>query len=129
MSNCEERAGFLFSHACQELSTDQCGDCQKAICQTHSHSAQGRLICTTCAKQENKRSSRLETDQPRSARGSSTPYWNSPFFYDGYYHGYGRYHSGYWGSGHLGRDDFTEADAHSLSDGGGEGFEQDLGGS
>ena len=126
MAKCEERAGFLFSHACDERVADSCSGCSKSICQLHSHLEGGTLICSSCVKKSYRKERRHSQRQGGSYRSRHR---HSPFFYHDHYHGYGYYHVGHWGSHHLDRNDFTEADAESLTGDASEGFEDDVGGS
>jgi hypothetical protein len=134
MATCEERAGFLFSHACNERVADQCKNCSKGICQTHTHLQAGTVVCSSCAKKldrkEQKQSASNEKGaSERSDRRYRSHHRRSPYFYHNHYYGYGYYGAGYWGSHHMDRNDFTEADAESLTGDANEGFEGDVGGS
>jgi hypothetical protein len=124
---CNETAGFLFKHACSRLSERACGLCGKPVCAEHAHEAQGQTFCTSCARQY------LRTPDQRSGFHRDDPY----FYAGSYYHGYGRYGHGSWGSSHVHHadtsspqhdpHDFTEADAESLRREDDEDFEQDMG--
>jgi len=126
MATCEERAGFLFSHACKERVAVDCKACKKSICEAHSHLQEGGIICSSCAKKTERKERR---QSERSGRSYQSSYRRSPYFYHDHYHGYGYYGAGYWGAHHIDRNDFTEADAESLTGDATEGFEDDVGGS
>jgi len=129
MATCSERAGFLFSHACRDAATETCSRCSKGICEAHTHPQAGTLICSSCAKGDTRREQRTMRRGDRVRHDRSHHYHKSPYLYGGAYYGYGHYGYGYWGSHHMHRDDFTEADAQSLSGDASEGFEDDIGGS
>lgn len=117
---CAERSGFLFSHACTRMAAGQCSRCTKEICEEHTFASEEGLLCTTCAKKAR-----------RQQRGgmSSGRYRHNPFFYHGYYHGWGHHRRGHWGHDEADKNDLTEADGESLQAEGDEDFEQDMGGS
>lgn len=128
MAACKERAGFLFSHRCDEPAVERCSQCQASVCQAHTHLLAGSMICSSCAKKSDRK-------ERRAHRGDHDDYHSryrgSPYFYGSSYYGYGYgyYGAGHWGSRHMDRHDFTEADAGSLTGDAGEGFEDDVGGS
>jgi len=117
---CAERSGFLFSHACTRMSSGQCSRCSKEICAEHTFASEEGLLCTSCGKRDRR--------QQRGGMGGR--YRHNPFFYSGYYHGWGHHGRGQWGNDHA-RDanDLTEADGESLQAEGDEDFEEDMGGS
>ncbi len=124
---CNEKSGFLFSHACPRGAETSCEGCKKPVCTDHSKDHDGRVLCTACIK---KADSGDRTDATTRRR---THYYDDPYFYSGYHYvGYGHYGTGYWGSStyhtlsHDDANDFTEADAESLVDEGGESFESDM---
>lgn len=123
--SCQEKAGFLFSHACKEQGVHACGLCQKQVCQKHGHMLDGRVVCTSCAKKQK------GITKMRHRRDDDDYWTTSPYFYGYYhYHGYGHYHHGFWGHDHLhDHDDFSGADGDHLTGGDGSGFENDMGGS
>ena len=115
---CNEKAGFLFSHACDRIPEGRCGRCSKPICSKHTRDTSDGAVCTSCGK--------------KKRRSRSADYYDDPYYYGHhYYHGYGYYRSG-WGSSHYAEahgydpQDFTEADAESLGHSGDEGFESDM---
>ena len=116
---CNEKSGFLFSHACPRASDSVCEHCRKPICFEHQRQHEGRVLCISCVKKQNTSDGYYEDD---------------PYFYGGYhYHGYSNYSAGYWGAvtyhhhmSHHDENDFTEADAHSLVDEDGGDFESDM---
>jgi hypothetical protein len=118
---CAERSGFLFSHECTRMSSGNCTRCTKEICAEHTFASEEGLLCTTCAKKARRQ---------QRAGMSSDRHRHDPFFYHGYYHGWGHYGHGHWGHHHY-RDenDLTEADGESLQAEADEDFEQDMGGS
>ena len=119
--SCNEKAGFLFEHACTDTATGACQKCRKAVCQRHTHPTPHGYMCTSCAKKEVKK---------QRFQRQRWPGWDdNPFLYDTYYYnGYGFYGRGYWGNDYLG-DDFTEADGESLRQEGDGDWEYDMGGS
>ena len=142
MARCQERAGFLFAHDCDEPVSERCGTCNKAVCKAHAHPGAGGLLCSSCAKVAARRAPhdpgqigqaqqrQANREDRRTPRREHQAYHDdSPYLYGGAYYGYGHYGHGYWGSDHMNRSDFTEADGSSLSGGSGEGFEDDVGGS
>ena len=129
MATCQERSGFLFSHACRENASETCARCSKVICEAHAHPEAGALICSTCAKGDARREQRSNHRRSGGKYRHHDYYHDSPYLYGGGYYGYGHYGYGYWGSSHMHRDDFTEADAQSLGGDASEGFEDDIGGS
>ena len=52
--------------------------------------------------------------------------YDNPYYYSGYYHGYGSYGVGSWGYQHRDPNDFTEADGMALGEESAEAFEQDM---
>ncbi len=120
---CNETSGFLFSHECFRPLAGDCGSCRKPVCEDHSHEVEGTLLCTACAKKDRKRRGRDES----TGRYGRSRYYNDydPYFYGGYYYGYG-YYGGYHSSRHSDPNDFTEADAESLSAEADEDFENDM---
>jgi len=144
---CNETAGFLFSHRCGEPAVNACVQCQKPICQRHTFvnpENTSEQFCTTCGKKY------LQSQQGNQPTGGVRPsnrgdftdhgygygygYGYDPYFYTGYhYHDYPM--GGYGRSRHsISSHDFTDADERSLS--GGEPsrdqlqqFENDMGGS
>lgn len=122
---CNETAGFLFRHECGEIPLVQCVLCGKPLCEKHASKGADGPLCTTCFKQQR----------------SPHDLWpdNEPFFSgDQYYRGYGHYGPGFWGAAWLSLrgthrhhmqqapDDFTEADAESLTNLAEEDFESDM---
>lgn len=138
---CQETAGFLFSHRCGDVAVRECVDCQKPICQRHSIDSGGFMRCVQCEK---KRISEQNSGNRTDGGGANSYDSSSPFFY-GYGYGYG-YGPGYhWGAGHHSNHfsswrtspthhNLTDSDEASLS--GGEtsaedvrGFENEMGAS
>ena len=111
---CNEKAGFLFRHACLQLPTGSCQSCGKPICEKHSRLFDDANLCIDCA--------RHYRDQ---SRGHYDGY-HDPYFYGGYYyHGYNDYSGDHWGGETFQQqttverplhdvNDFTEADSESL---------------
>ena len=110
---CNEKSGFLFSHECFHPPDGQCGKCQKPVCEEHSHSDGGIVICTTCVRKSRQRD------------GTQTHDDHHPYFYGGYYAGYG-YYGGSQFADRVDPIDFTEADSESLAGEADEGFENDM---
>ena len=130
MADCQETAGFLFKHACENLGSHYCATCQKFVCDEHCKQHKGEPMCVTCVKKALGRTHRLRSDSGRDDRGYLVWYTGDPYFYsESCYLGYGQYGHGYWGREHHDRDDFTEADSESFQAEGDEGFEQDMGAS
>jgi hypothetical protein len=139
MDECEERSGFLFPHRCGHPAGQVCAQCQKRICGQHTRQDQtGRLLCTTCAKGA----------PPAQPRQGAHPHPDpDPYFYSYYY--YPTYHYHVWhhrrgpsttagGTGAADPHDFTAGDEGVVAPegvggggdfGGGERFEDDMGGS
>lgn len=86
---CNETAGFLFSHPCDEPSAHVCGECQKPVCAKHVADTNGTLRCTTCAKRWWKTSGTTNS----SAHAGYDPYYGGPYFYS--WHIYGSSASGH----------------------------------
>lgn len=104
---CNEKAGFLFSHACPKAAEADCQKCGKPVCRDHMRESRGRALCINCTRKE---------------QDDRDDYYDDHYFYGGYhYDGYYDYSSGHWGATtyymmtHHDRDDFTEADAASLA--------------
>ena len=140
---CQERAGFLFRHACDTPAASRCDLCGKRICTAHTQRVerhrlgadaalprlqgqQGPLdVCTGCAQRR-----RLEP-----ARNSS--YWDDdPYWYSRWHQpGYDRYgvpdSIASTHSPHSSHDpqDFTDADSGSVRGEGDAGREHDISGS
>jgi hypothetical protein len=123
---CQERAGFLFKHACHETALHTCERCGKAICNLHvAGGHNGEQWCITCDKTGG-RSSEETVDSRSEGHGRQAPFYYGSMWYGGY----GHYHSG-WGHHHYhdhhhDSNDFTEGDQEALGEPGDEGFEQDL---
>ncbi len=123
---CDEKAGFLFSHDCAEPAQWACGRCNKNVCEKHAHRRNAETVCTTCVK---------KTEQQLEQRGQRSSHRDDdPVLYAAYYYsGYGYYGRGSWGwdsySEHADANDFTEADGMSLAAAGDEAWETDMGAS
>ena len=135
---CNEKSGFLFSHECFHPPDGQCGKCQKPVCEEHSHSDGGIVICTTCVRKSRQRDgtqthddhhshyeSHWEPPDPDQRDGTQTHDDHHPYFYGGYYAGYG-YYGGSQFADRVDPIDFTEADSESLAGEADEGFENDM---
>jgi hypothetical protein len=48
---CEERAGFLFARACDQMSVWGCQRCTKPICAAHTRTTSQGQACIACARQ------------------------------------------------------------------------------
>lgn len=120
---CNEKAGFLFDHACSQGTVVNCTRCSRPVCNDHFREDEGgESICITCAKGELKTLGREQKSRKRGYGRHSRWHDNDPYFYGGYhYAGWGYYGDGYWGHSHYlgatGGDasDFTEADSGALA--------------
>jgi len=93
-NRCNDRAGFLFSHDCPYPPVNECRQCQRPVCDSHTrYNEASEPVCVTCSKS-------VVSAKPTQRRpGDARPYYDSdPYFY-GYthYYGYGHYGRGYWG--------------------------------
>lgn len=125
MAKCDEKAGFLFSHDCEDVAQWACGRCQKNVCEKHAHRRNAETLCTTCVKK------RQEGDHRGQSRARDD---DDPVLYAAYYyHGYGYYGRGSWGwesyDTYADESDFTEADGMALAVAGDEAWETDMGAS
>lgn len=124
--SCNEKSGFLFSHECYLAPAGSCTQCQKPVCRDHSHELvdrAGEVLCTSCAKKDRKRHRRGGTGKGTSRLDQHD--YDEPYFYGGYYYGTVYYES-HHGASSADPNDFTEADAESLSSEMDEGFETDM---
>ena len=110
---CNEKAGFLFSHACDRAPESSCMLCDRPVCGDHSHPVDEGVVCTTCRRQRYSRRGRR--------RRQREDFDDDPYFYG--YGGYG--YGGYYRDEYDGND-FTEADGASLLHSGDEDFENDM---
>ena len=116
---CNEKSGFLFSHACDRPASVSCGHCDKPVCGDHLHSVEGQSVCTSCAKrQKSQAGNRTNRHYDR--------YDDDPYFYGGYYYGSGFHSFGYRSASQHDPHDFTEADSESLLSDHEDGFENDM---
>ena len=124
--HCNETSGFLFSHKCDQLPVAHCDLCQKPVCAEHVHMfGSSDRICTSCAKKRD-RGLRGGTSKSSSSRDrTDDDYYDQPYFYGGHYFGTSYYDS-YNRGGRNDPNDFTEADASSLSDEMDDDFENDM---
>lgn len=116
---CNEKAGFLFKHACLRPPVTHCENCSKPICSDHMRQHDSRSLCIKCAQKEAGSEGYLDRSRYQQT------YHNDPYFYGGYhYNGYGMYDSDHgWGSETYrsrtqhrhDEHDFTEADSESLT--------------
>ncbi len=74
---CNEKSGFLFSHKCFRFHDHTCEQCEKPICEEHTHQAGGGMFCTSCLKKQQARPA------GRDRSGSHGHYYDSPYFYGG----------------------------------------------
>lgn len=120
--SCNEKSGFLFNHECFQPPADNCSVCQKPICADHTHlsDTDGR-VCTSCAKKKRQPPGRGKS-VGKSSRASDRydDRYDEPYFYGGYYFATMHHHD------RNDPNDFTEADAASLSAESDEGFENDM---
>lgn len=133
---CQETKGFLFHHPCAQPAINQCDQCQKLCCELHGVIEGTSVYCITCAKKMAQSAS--GGARPGYRRGDYSDDDDAYWYSDSYYHGYGNYSSGHWGSSHAStaghsppRDpnDFTPADTQSVQAEGDANFEQEIGGS
>ena len=83
---CEERAGFLFAHACDQMSVWGCSRCTKPICAAHTRPTTQGQACIACAReiqaeeQEQQRDRQQPTEDTtnRDQRYTDT---DDPYFY------------------------------------------------
>ncbi len=115
---CELKAGFLFSHPCKSTAAKVCSRCAKNACPEHSVLINDTPFCVNCARKAG--------DEDRSPLDLRTVGGSNPYFYRGYYSGYGAYSMHRWGVTGRDENDFTEADGMALGSEGSEAFEQDL---
>lgn len=47
---CQERAGFLFAHACDQPCVTFCAACRKPLCLRHCRMTEQGESCVTCAR-------------------------------------------------------------------------------
>ena len=111
MSECKERSGFLFSHACDWPATAQCKSCAKAVCSNHVRQVDADHFCIACMKKQMEKAG-ATPDQgaqglqgvqgaqgiqegqqgamySRAYRGRNyydDPYWYGSYHYPYYYH-------------------------------------------
>ena len=119
---CREKAGFLFSHTCNNIAVGECSLCGKQVCEDHWPTIESVRLCTTCARKA------VDDD----ARRATTKYDDyNPYFYSyRTYRGWGYYGAGCWGIDYVGTPgagdstDFTEADGESVRVEEETGFEQ-----
>lgn len=121
LGTCQERAGFLFSHACSYRAVERCTACGKAVCEAHIHEHEdGSRLCTSCSKRAQKQESTRQRDGSRRYRNHHDDHY---FYGDYHYRGYGAYTAGYWGYHqyhsyhHHDSHDLTEADGAAFSEG------------
>ncbi len=104
----------------------------KPICEEHMREfvdPPGTVLCITCSKgrHQNEEDDQDEDQNRSSRRSSSGNDHMTPYFYGGYYYGSGYGQGGYLSASRHDPNDFTEADAESLSGGDmGQAFESDM---
>lgn len=89
---CEERAGFLFAHACDQMSVWSCSRCTKPICAAHTRTTGQGQACIACARaieseqgaerrdQDQKPADQQPADQQPADRQTYTD-TDDPYFY------------------------------------------------
>lgn len=119
---CNEKAGFLFDHACSQAAVVECGRCSKPICNNHFREDGNEIVCITCARDELQSLGREQKTRKRGYGRHGHWHHDDPYFYGGYhYGGWGYYGDGYWGHSHYhgatagDAADFTEADSEALA--------------
>jgi hypothetical protein len=80
---CEERAGFLFARACDQMSVWSCGRCGKPICAAHTRTTAEGQACITCARAVQTEEQARAQDQQTTEDTSGTRYTDTddPYFY------------------------------------------------
>lgn len=119
---CNETAGFLFSHPCSEPSDHLCAQCQKPICGKHAVDSGGVIRCTTCMKTHLK-STRGAAPGVTGSQFGPDPYLHSPYFYTWSHFGSSHHHH-HFHDGDEGALRGGEASPEDL-----DGFERDMGAS
>ena len=115
MSECKERSGFLFSHACDWPATAQCKSCAKAVCSNHVRQVDADHFCIACMKKKVEQAGAspgqgaqgVQEGQQgamysRSYRGRS--YYNDPYWYGSYHYPYYYHHHYYDADDHRSFD-------------------------
>lgn len=121
---CQEKAGFLFSHSCNNIAVGECSLCGKQVCEDHWPTIDSVRLCTACGRKGIREN---QGTQP-AARFSGNPY----FYGYAIYSGWGYYGPGVWGTDVAGTssvgdsNDFTEADGESVRAEEETGFEQGM---
>ena len=129
--SCNEKSGFLFNHECFQEPVAKCDLCQKPVCAEHFHMfGSSDRMCTSCARKRDRgprgKKGNSATSRTQKTRGDhrDEPF-DEPYFYGGYYFGTSYYDS-YDRGVRSDPNDFTEADATSLSAEMDEDFENDM---
>lgn len=82
---CEERAGFLFAHACDQMSVWGCSRCTKPICALHTRTTAQGQACIACARAIESEEGARNQDQQRDdqQRDDRQTYSDTddPYFY------------------------------------------------
>jgi hypothetical protein len=83
---CEERAGFLFAHACDQMSVWGCSRCTKPICAAHTRQTTQGQACIGCARAieseeaQAQNQNQQQADQQPTDRQTYTD-TDDPYFY------------------------------------------------
>ena len=80
---CEERAGFLFAHACDRAATQQCSHCNKRICVEHLRPG---TLCVTCERAGHGPKGAPKLTGSEADRYSDDPYYYSSAMYPHYHY-------------------------------------------
>lgn len=134
---CNEKSGFLFSHACERLATSVCAKCEKPVCGQHCSTLQSdsTVLCVVCRKKRRAEENARSTDYSSGRRHRDDYYYDDPYYYGDHYYGSSTYGSSgrstrrddsYSAARRNDPADFTEADSENLvteSDGD---FENDM---
>lgn len=81
---CEERAGFLFAHACDQMSVWGCSRCSKPICAAHTRSTSQGQACIACARAiESEEGEKGQDQQGADQQSDRQTYTDTddPYFY------------------------------------------------
>jgi hypothetical protein len=76
---CEERAGFLFAHACDQMSVWGCARCTKPICAAHTRTTAQGPACIACARAiESEQRAQAQEQQSADQQGTGQPARDEP---------------------------------------------------
>jgi hypothetical protein len=81
---CEERAGFLFARACDQMSAWSCARCHKPICVAHTRTTSQGQACIGCARAIMAEEQQAQGTEQRTSDEASTRTYedtDDPYFY------------------------------------------------